>query len=301
MSSAHEAVPGQDGSITARIEALWVYPIKSCAGIRLDESEITIDGLLWDRNWMVVDRNGEAITQREAPKLALIQPAFRMGALMLRAPGMLPMHLSLDSAEEATQVHLWGESLPAYEMGPVAAQWFTDFLAAQGCDLGPLRLVRFDPEFDRHCDPAWTRGEDSTTQFADGFGVLVTSTASLASVNARLERSGEPPVDDRRFRANIVLSGLDAHAEDTIDRWTIVVDDNEVMLENVKPCGRCSIPDVNPDSGETSSAVGDVLLGYRRDARIDGAPSYGMNAVVRAGAGAVIRVGQSVRAQLRFD
>lgn len=109
--------PDTGGDLIARIEALWVYPIKSCAGVALTESEITIDGLLWDRNWMVVDRDGEAITQREAPRMALIQTDFRMGALRVRAPGMLPLHLNLDSAETQTRVRLWGEALSAYEMG----------------------------------------------------------------------------------------------------------------------------------------------------------------------------------------
>ena len=289
-------------SIAARIESIWVYPIKSCAGIQLNESEITIDGLLWDRNWMVVDREGEAITQREAPAMALIQPAFRMGGLMLRAPGMLPLHLSMDNAEEATRVQLWGESLPAYEMGAVAAQWFADFLGGSKGSLGPLRLVRFDPEFDRQCDPAWTGREASTTQFADGFGLLVTSTASLAAINKRLTDAGATAIDDRRFRPNIVLAGLDGHGEDMIAEWSILADDNEIRVEHVKPCGRCSIPDVDPTQGVAlTGAVSDTLLATRRDPRIDGAPSYGMNAVLRAGAGAIVRVGQTVRARLRFD
>jgi uncharacterized protein YcbX len=286
----------------ARIESIRVFPVKSCEGIDLNETEITIDGLLWDRNWMVVDREGEALTQRELPRMALVKTAFRMGALMLRAPGMLPLHLSLDSAEAATTVQLWGESLPAFEMGAVAGQWFSDFLGADQPALGPLRLVRFDPDFDRHCDSAWTGGTSSTTQFADGFGLLVTSEASLNGLNARLERAGAAPVDHRRFRANVVLAGLDAHEEDLIGRWTIETDEGPVVLENVKPCGRCSIPDVDPDTGERpSTLVSEALLGYRRDARIDDAPSFGMNAVVREGAGRIIRVGQTVRAQIRFD
>jgi uncharacterized protein YcbX len=285
--------------VSARIESIWVYPVKSCAGIRLTESEVTIDGLLWDRNWMVVDRNGEAITQREAPAMALIQPSFRMGGLMLKAPGMLPLHLSLDSAEESTRVQLWGESLPAYEMGAVAGQWFTDFLGGGKGPLGPLRLVRFDPDFDRQCDRDWTAGEDSTTQFADGFGLLVTSTASLAMLNERLARAGSAPIDDRRLRPNIVLSGLDAHGEDLIGTWTIIAEDNEILIANVKPCGRCSIPDVDPDRGVVvPGAVSDALLGYRTDPRIGGSPSFGMNAVVRDGAGAIVRVGQAVRARI---
>jgi uncharacterized protein YcbX len=299
QTAADDARSGSD--LIARIEALWVYPIKSCAGVALTESEITIDGLLWDRNWMVVDRDGEAITQREAPRMALIQTDFRMGALRVRAPGMLPLHLSLDSAEAQTRVRLWGEELGAYEMGAVAAQWFTDFLGASDPSLGPLRLVRFDPEHDRHCDPAWTGETPSTTQFADGFGFLLTSSASLAEFNRRLTEGGFAGIDQRRFRPNIVLSGLDAHGEDLIGRWSIDAGEAPVLLDNVKPCSRCQIPDVDPDSAATGDAVGEVLLAYRRDTRIGGSPSFGMNAVLREGAGTIIRVGQTVRASLKFD
>lgn len=307
MNHAPSNAPGDarkassDAELSARIEAIWVYPIKSCAGVALTESEITIDGLLWDRNWMVVDRDGEAVTQREAPRMALIQTDFRMGALRVRAPGMLPLHLSLDSAETQTQVRLWGETLSAYEMGAVAAQWFTDFLGATDPSLGPLRLVRFDPDHDRHCDPAWTGDTASTTQFADGFGLLVTSSASLAEFNRRLTQGGFAAVDQRRFRPNIVLAGLDAHGEDQIGRWSIETADTTVLLENVKPCSRCQIPDVDPDSAATGDAVSEVLLAYRRDQRVGESPSFGMNAVLRDGAGSIIRVGQTVRASLRFD
>jgi len=302
MNTTHTTGPTAGSERIARIESIRVFPVKSCEGIDLNESEITIDGLLWDRNWMVVDRDGEALTQRELPRMALVKTAFRMGALMLRAPGMLPLHLSLDSAEAATTVQLWGESLPAFEMGAVAGQWFSDFLGVDQATLGPLRLVRFDPEFDRQCDPAWTGATSSTTQFADGFGLLVTSEASLNGLNARLQGAGGAAVDQRRFRANLVLSGLDAHEENLIGRWTIETDEGPVVIENVKPCGRCSIPDVDPDTGERpSTRVSDSLLAYRRDARIDDVPSFGMNAVVREGAGRIIRVGQAVRGQIRFE
>jgi len=136
MNTTHTTGPTAGSERIARIESIRVFPVKSCEGIDLNESEITIDGLLWDRNWMVVDRDGEALTQRELPRMALVKTAFRMGALMLRAPGMLPLHLSLDSAEAATTVQLWGESLPAFEMGAVAGQWFSDFLGVDQATLG---------------------------------------------------------------------------------------------------------------------------------------------------------------------
>lgn len=37
----------------ATIAQLWVYPIKSCAGVSLTQAELTDDGLLFDRSWPV--------------------------------------------------------------------------------------------------------------------------------------------------------------------------------------------------------------------------------------------------------
>ena len=182
------ASPAAD--VQATIEELWVYPVKSCAGIPLRESELTDTGLLYDRAWMVVDAEGEFVSQRELPRMALIQPSFKMGQLMLRAPGMLSLHLGLDVAEGPLKVRVWDDAVDAYDMGDVAAQWFSDFLGPDApAHLKRLRLARFDPDVKRPCDPAWTGGREATTQFADGFGLLVTSNASLADLQGRIART----------------------------------------------------------------------------------------------------------------
>ncbi|MDP2416096.1 MAG: MOSC domain-containing protein, partial [Hydrogenophaga sp.] len=156
--------------VQATIDQLWVYPVKSCAGIALPEAELTDTGLAYDRTWMVVDSTGEFVSQRELPRMALIQPAFKMGQLVLRAPGMLALHLALDAAETPLRVRVWDDEVDAYDMGDVAAQWFSDFLGPDApADLKRLRLARFDPAVRRLCSPQWTGGREATTQFADGF------------------------------------------------------------------------------------------------------------------------------------
>jgi len=166
--------------LQATIAQLWIYPVKSCAGVVMTEAELTPTGLAWDRAWMVVDDEGEFVTQRELPRMALIQPSFKLGQLVLRAPGMLALHLSLEAAEWPVKVRVWDDVVEAWDMGDVAAQWFSDFLGPDApADLKRLRLVRFDPEVRRLCSTKWTGGRESVTQFADGFGVLVTSTASI--------------------------------------------------------------------------------------------------------------------------
>ena len=287
--------------VQATIDQLWVYPVKSCGGIALPEAELTDTGLAFDRTWMVVDSEGEFVTQRELPRMALIQPAFKMGQLVLRAPGMLALHLALDAAETPLRVRVWDDDVAAYDMGDVAAQWFSDFLGPDApADLKRLRLARFDPAVRRLCSLKWTGGREATTQFADGFGLLVASTSSLAELNQRLVADGHAPVDMLRFRPNIVLAGLEAHDEDRVGPMHIATADGEAVVETVKPCARCPMPNIDPATAATSPEVGDTLQGYRQDARLNGAVTFGMNAIVLQGDGLVLRVGQGVRADWGF-
>jgi uncharacterized protein YcbX len=291
-------------NLHATIEQLWVYPIKSCAGIQVRDAELTDTGLLYDRAWMVVDNEGEFVTQRELPRMALIQPSFKLGQLVLRAPGMLALHLALNAAEGPAKVRVWGDEVMACDMGDLAAQWFSDFLGPDApANLKRLRLARFDPEVKRHCDAAWTAGREALTQFSDGFSLLVTSQASLTALNTRLVESGHAAVTMARFRPNIVLGGVEPHDEDRIGGWRVDTDGGSAWsrFENVKPCARCPIPNIDPGTAVPSPEVGDTLQSYRQDRRLDGAITFGMNAIVVEGDGQMLRVGQAVEGEWRFE
>lgn len=281
--------------VTARIARLFVYPVKSCAGIEVQEAILTETGLEFDRAWMVVDEQGEFVSQRELPRMALITPKLRFHDVVLRAPGMLALHLAMDAVEEPMKVRVWDDEVDAYDMGNVAAQWFTDFLGQK------LRLVRFDPDFRRLSSMKWTGGVQAPNQFADGFPVLVASEASLSLLNERLAAGGHAAVGMERFRPNVVLADVQAHDEDRLDVLHIVTGQGEVQLKPVKPCARCPIPNVDPATALSSPEVGDTLQGYRQDARLNGAVTFGMNAIVLAGAEQVLRTGQVVTASYAFD
>ena len=268
--------------------------MKSCAGIAVPSALLIETGLELDRAWMLVDEQGEFVTQREQPRLALIQPALRADDMVLRAPGMLALHVAIDKVEEPTRVRVWDDGVRAFDMGALAAQWFSDFLGQR------VRLVRFDPEQRRLSDQRWTGALQAQTAFADGFALLVTSTASLAELNRRLEQQGAGAVQMRRFRPNIVLEGIDAHDEDHIDTLDIDTPQGTVQLKLVKPCARCTIPSVDPDTGVQGFEVGDTLAGYRSDPRVDGAVTFGMNAIVVSGIEHVLAVGQTGRASFKF-
>jgi uncharacterized protein YcbX len=282
--------------VSAKIARLFIYPVKSCAGIEVQEALLLKTGLEWDRVWMVVDGEGEFVTQRELPRMALIKPQIKAGELILQAPEMQALHIAPGAVEAPTRVRVWDDVVNAYDMGALAAQWFSDFLGQ------PLRLVRFDPGQQRLSSAKWTGGVEAPNQFADGFPVLVTSEASVDDLNARLQAASLEPVGVERFRANVVLAGVEAHDEDRLGVFHIATSQAaEVQLKPVKPCARCPIPNIDPATAISSPSVGDTLQTYRQDARMNGAITFGMNAIVLAGAGQWLRVGQSVSADYVFD
>jgi len=285
----------RNADVTARLARLFVYPVKSCAGVELREALLTETGLDLDRAWMVVDEHGEFVTQRELPRMALVKPQLKLHEVVLRAPGMLALHLAIDTVEEPVKVKLWSDEVPAFDMGAIAAQWFTDFLGRR------LRLVRFDPEYKRASNMKWTGGAEALNQFSDGYPLLVASTASLEGLNARLAAGGHGPVGIERFRPNLVLEGLEAHDEDRLDVIRIATDTGAIELRPVKPCARCPIPNVDPATGETDPIVTDTLQAYRRNPVLDDRATFGMNAIVVRGIDETLRVGQSATANYRFD
>jgi hypothetical protein len=280
--------------LACTLSALQVHPVKSCAGIAVDEALLVETGLDLDRAWMVVDERGEMLTQRRLPRLALVQPTLRHGEMVLRAPGMLALHVRLDTVEAATRVRVWDDVVKAFDMGALAAQWFSDFLGQR------LRLVRFDPEQQRLSDPQWTGELQAENAFADAFPLLVANTASLADLNRRLAARGAAAVTMQRFRPNLVLDGLQAYDEDHIDELSIETAEGPVRLRLVKPCTRCSIPNVDPATADTGSEPGATLAGYRADPRLQGGVTFGINAVIVEGVERTLRAGQPVRVSLHF-
>jgi len=252
--------------MTIRIESLWIHPIKSCAAVRVERIELDDLGAVGDRRWMVVAAgSGAMVTQRTHPVMAMVAPVVRPDGLRLRDrngrrhdldvafPG--PGAATIDSV-------VWHDRVRGRDGGDQAAAWMSDALQA------PVRLIHFDATAPRPLDPTFSP-PDRHTGFADGFPLLVLSAAAVGSLNNHLAA----PVDARRFRANVVLSGCGAHAEDGWQR--IVV--NDVVLDLVKPCERCSVPGVDPDSGTPDKVTVKAMATIRRGE--DGAVYYGMNAI----------------------
>jgi uncharacterized protein YcbX len=262
--------------MTASIDQLFLYPIKGCRGIAVERATLTATGLeidgIGDREWVVVDEHGEFLSQRELPKMALIETRLTSSTLRLKAPGMLQLEVPFASEGDVLNVTVWNDTVAAVTQGEVADAWFSRCLGQ------PCRLMRFDPEARRLSNVRYTGATPAPYKFADAFALLIASTASLVDLNARLRERGIAPVGIERFRPNIVLAGIEAFEEDYLERVTI----GTTELRVVKPCVRCSVPNVDPATGETSTEPGDTLALYRDNARAGGV-TFGVNAIVIQG------------------
>ena len=294
-------ITGQAADLSAVISRLFVYPVKSCAGVEVQEALLMDTGLEFDRAWMVVDEHGGFLTQRELPRMALVKPQLKHYEMVLRAPGMLALHVKLDEVEAPVRVKVWTDEVAAFDMGDIAAQWFTDFLEVKA------RLVRFDPEHKRLSCRKWTGSVQAATQFSDGYAVLVISQASLDVFNQKLVAAGEVEVGMERFRPNIVLGApaagahLEAHDEDRLELLEIVTAQGVAQLKLVKPCPRCPIANIDQVTATSSFAVGDLLQSYRKDARVGGAVTFGMNAIVLGDQDRLLKTGQLLTANYLFE
>ena len=188
--------------LACQLTALHVHPVKSCAGMAVNEALLVETGLDLDRAWMVVDAHGDMLTQRTLPRLALVQPTFKGSEMVLRAPGMLALHVRLDTVEAATRVRVWDDIVKAYDMGVLAAQWFSDFI---GRDAGALRLVRFDPEQQRLADPQWTGELRAEVLLAGGGGDLAVLDQAMRSI----ESVSMDVTARQRYTVRILTQALD--------------------------------------------------------------------------------------------
>jgi uncharacterized protein YcbX len=280
--------------MAASISQLFLYPIKGCRGIEVERATLADTGLevdgIGDREWVVVDSGGEFLSQRELPKMALVETRLTSTALRLKAPGMLQLEVPVASEGDVVEVKVWNDQIPAVTQGDVADAWFSRYLGL------PCRLMRFDPEARRLSNVRYTDATAAPYKFADAFSLLVASTASLADLNARLVKRGVPPVGIERFRPNIVLAGIEAFEEDYVERLTL----GDVALKVVKPCVRCSVPNVDPATGLASTEPGDTLAIYRDNASAGGI-TFGVNAIVVRGAGGTLARGDAVDLTIGFD
>lgn len=272
--------------MSARVAALFIYPLKSAAAIAVTEMQFDEIGATNDRRWMLVDSQGTALTQRDAPALSRVTatPGQHAYTLLLHAPGMQPVLATVSSESTHVQVNIWGDVVDAMDAGDEAASWCATVAGI------PCRLVRIDPHAVRPLAPKYAGPIESTNRhvaFPDGSPALLLSNASISALNARLIQAGELAVGVERFRPNILLEGVEPHAEDS---WSDI-QIGSMQFGVGSTCPRCVMTTVDQAMGKRTGAEPLRLLStYRRE---DGGVMFGVNAT-HAVAGR-LRVGDVVR------
>jgi uncharacterized protein YcbX len=262
-----------------QVASLHVYPVKSCRGIDVDAFRLTRTGPEWDRRWMIVTAaHGRFITQRSHPAMARISVAIAGGNLRLSGDDIEPLVVPLDHGGGARRVSIWKDECLGIDAGDDAADWLAATLGEA------LRLVRIDPSVPRLANPEYAGPEPQPVSFADGYPVLMISRASLAELNRRLPDA----IPMARFRPNIVIDGVAAHAEDAMARFRF----GAVVLRGVKHCTRCPITTTDQRTGARDARQEPLrTLGTYRHDRVLKGVTFGQNCVIEAGVGERLAVG----------
>lgn len=259
------------------------YPVKSCRGQSLDAITVEAPGLAGDRRWMVVHADGAQITAREYPHLLQVEPTLRPdGGLDLVAPGRADLAVEVPPADRLVPVGVWRHKLEAALADDAASDWFSDLLGVAA------RLVFHDDPSRRRPNPRFGQPDDEMS-LADGYPILVTTTASLDAVNDAIAAgplSDEGPLPMVRFRPNLVVDGASAWEEDGWRRVRI----GEARFRAVKGCDRCVMTTVDP---ATAAKGKEPIATLARLRKWDGITWFGMNLITDT-PGATIRVGDEV-------
>lgn len=274
-----------------KVSEIWIYPIKSCKGIRCTQAVVSKRGFCYDRLFMLVDMNNKFTSQRTFPRMSLIELEMytKKGYMIAKAPGQSPCKINLEEPRisETLVVDVWGDSCEASEVDEDTSKWFSAFLGSR------VRLVRMTDVFVRKTDPKYA--PNGQTGFSDGFPFLLVSNESLVDLNRKLDK----PITMANFRPNIVVEGGRSFEEDS---WKCIII-NKLKLNVVKPCSRCQIPTIDPNTGEKDpeGRVSKALKEFRTGKQIGlsnpkwgGDLFFGQNLDHEAYEGILLSVGDSV-------
>jgi len=247
-----------------KISELYIYPVKSLAGIKLNSARLSPLGLQYDRRWMIVNNDGRFISQRELAKMATIKTKIVAGQLTL---SHMDSEIKVPSAGahfEQKKITLWNDTFEATHLSNQVDIWLSDILQ-QDC-----QLVYMQEDVQRQIDMDFSPNGQNVS-FADAYPILLISQASLDDLNSKLQK----PVNINRFRVNIVVAGTNAFAEDDWQDLSI----NGIEFKAVKKCSRCIVPSINQQTGIKDQAkMLSVLSNYRKE---DKKIKFGQNLIYK--------------------
>jgi hypothetical protein len=229
------------------VSELYIYPIKSCQGIKLDRAEVLEKGFVWDREMMVVTARGKFLTQRQYPQLAKVRVAISEAeiTLTLEDNSISALTFTPTTTGNEIEVEIWNDNTIAIDQGDEVARWFNEVLELSRDKQ--CRLVRQSPQHLRTI-PNYATQSNKSVNFADGYPYLLAATASLAELNQRIVEMHQQPsqaIPMNRFRPNIVIETEEPFIEDTWRKIQI----GEVIFNSIKPCSRCIIATIDQQSG----------------------------------------------------
>ena len=262
-----------------QLSKLYIYPVKSLAGFSVDHWPVTKTGLKHDRKWMLVDSDGQFLSQRKIARMALIKTALTEDRLILSAPTMPDLSLPLGPVGgDLVACVIWKDRCHALGVAPKADHWLSRFLN-QDC-----RLVYQPDDEIRRVDPLYADASDSVA-YSDGFPFLIISENSLAALNREMRL--ELPMS--RFRPNLVISGCPGYAEDEWREISI----GAIDFRLPKPCSRCAVPTINPETAESGK---EPLVALNRTRKWQNKVYFGQNALHNQSG--VLSVGDVVEVKL---
>ena len=251
-----------------KVSALSIYPIKSTAGISLQQAWVDDLGLTFDRRFVICDNKGQFITGRSQPKLCLVQSSLTETGLRLIAPNMMPLTLTYQEfSQQYKEVNVWGDSIAGQVCSTKANNWFSEYLQKD------CTLLFFGEQSFRERKPNTSKARKLA--FADGYPLLLISQASLNDLNSKLSNQNLPPVSMAQFRPNIVVDQTLPFDEDGWQRIRI----GDIDFKVSKPCERCIFTTINPETGQKDSQAQPLktLQSYRQSTQ--GEVLFGQNLI----------------------
>lgn len=229
-----------------RVTDIYIYPVKGLSGFSVKEWNLSPTGLAFDRQWMVVDEEGTFMSQREIPEMCLLHTSLFHDHLVIKKDADELGVLLLQSGQQ-TMVKVWDDFVDAIDMGEDAASWLSRHLKRI------CRLVRI-----AHSEARMQQKGDLTypVSFTDACPVLLVNETSLSALNKLLQES----IAMNRFRANIYVSGLTSLEEEQLSLFSI----GGNPFQYIKPCGRCQVITIDPNSGIKSPEPLTALANFNK-------------------------------------
>jgi uncharacterized protein len=259
------------------LQEIFIYPIKSLGGIKLDSWHLEEKGFRYDRRWMLVDKSGMFLSQRKHPKMALLQVKLSDEGLIVSQKQQNEQKLLIPYEHRtlgSRAVTIWDDIVDATFVGEQYSAWFSEQLGIE-CDL-----VVMPEHVKRKVNPKYAVAEEAVS-FADGMPYLLIGEASLEELNQRLDK----PVGMDRFRPNLVIKGASPFEE---DNWSEIAI-GEAVFKITKPCARCVMTTVDQDTAEKGKEPLKTLAAYRT---VNGKVMFGQN--MSLWSGSKVSVGDEV-------